>query len=90
VGNAAIGQSSVWNRNFESSAKYGRLGWPAELRCVTCDGLADRLRNAGQGGAHAVERRALGLLHGVVRNILVAGVHYEPGNFFSRAHFSPL
>ena len=89
VGNAAVGQSSVCNRNFETSAKHGCLGRPAELRCVTCDGLADRLDDAGKRGSQAVESRALGLLHGVARYVLVAGVYYESGNFLSGAHCSP-
>jgi hypothetical protein len=90
VGNAAIGQSSVWNRYFEIGAEYGRLERPAELAYVTRDGSANRLDNAAQRGAQAVQRRALGLLHGVARNIFVAGVHYKPGNFLSGAHCSPL
>src|SRR4029434_82438 len=85
-----LARASILNRNFEASAKYGCLGRPAELGHVTCDGLADRLDNAGQGGAQTVQRRALGLLHGVARYVLVAGVDYEPRHFLSSAHYSPL
>ncbi len=90
VSNGAIGQSSVCNRNFDARAKHGCLGRTAEFRCVTSDGLADRLANAGKRGSHAVQRRALGLLHRVARYVLVVGVDYEPGNFLSSAHYSPL
>src|SRR5262245_16409968 len=90
VGNDAGGHGSILNRDFEAGAKYGCLGRPAELGHVTCDGLADRLDSAGQGGSQTVQRRALGLLHSVARYVLVAGVHYEPGNFLSSAHYSPL
>ncbi len=89
VGNGAIGQGSVCNRNFDTSAKHGCLGRPAELRYVTSNGLADRLDNAGQCGSQAIERRALGFLHRVARYVFVAGVYNEPGNFLSGAHSSP-
>ncbi len=89
MGNAAVGQGGVLNRNFETSAKDGCLRRPAELRYVTRDGLADRLDDAGKRGSHAVEGRALGFLHGVARYVLVAGVYYEPGNFLSGAHIHP-
>src|SRR5262245_37198047 len=90
VGNGAIGQGSIWKRNFEPSAKYRCLGRPAELGYITCDGLAHRLCNTGQGGSQTVQGRALGLLYGVARYGLVVGVYYEPGNFLSGAHDSPL
>src|SRR5262245_24982421 len=90
VGNDAVGHGSILNRNFEASAKYGCLGRPAELGHVTGDGLADRLDSAGQGGSQTVQRRALGLLHGVAGDVLVAGVDYESSNFLSSAHYSPL
>ncbi len=89
VGNAAVGQGSVLNRNFETGAKHGCLGRPAELRYVTCDGLTDRLDNAGKRRTNAIQRRALGFLHGVARYVLVAGVYYKSGNFLSGAHDSP-
>ena len=90
VGNGAIGQGRVCNRSFETSAKYRCLRRPAEFGYITCDGLTDRLGNAGQCGAHAVQRRALGLIHGVARYVRVIGVDYEPGNFLSGTHDSPL
>ncbi len=67
VGNAAIRQGSVLNRNFESGAEHGCLGRPAELGYVTCGGLADRLDNTGKRGSNAVEGRALGFFDGVAR-----------------------
>ena len=90
VGNGAVGQGSVWSRNFETGANYGCLGRPAELCYVSCDGLAHRLDNASEGGSQAVQGSALGLLHSVARYILVTGVYYEPGNLLSGAHYSPL
>ena len=62
VGDGAVGQSGVWNRNLEASAKYGCLRRPAELRYVICNGLADRLGDAGKGGSQTVEGRALRFL----------------------------
>ena len=85
----AVGQGSVFNRNFETGAKYGCLRRPAELCYVTCDGLADRLDDAGKRGAQAIQRRALGFLHGVARYVLIAGVYYESSNFLSGAHDFP-
>src|SRR5262249_35911429 len=58
MGDDAVNQGSILDRNFEIGAEYGRLRRPTELGYITYAGSADRLDHAGEGGSHAVQRRA--------------------------------
>jgi hypothetical protein len=86
VGDAAIRQGGICDGDFDTGAENGRLRRPAEFLYVACDSLADRLADAGERGADAVESCALGFFRSVMRYALVVGVEDEPSNFLSGAH----